>query len=159
MKLAFIGLGTMGAPMARRLMLGEHQVAVHDIRETAEALNLAVCLGLDQAQTAAMLRQTPAGQGQINTNFPKKVLNGDISPDFPLRMGFKDISLGLALARSVGAASPLGTVARTLFEKAGPLGRAEQDCTAMLYLIARSFDNFDVLQRQSNSRLRQIETD
>jgi 4-hydroxybutyrate dehydrogenase/sulfolactaldehyde 3-reductase len=125
--------GPLGSGL--KLKLVNNYMSMIGMVMTAEALNLADILGLDQSQTVATLRKTPAGQGQLNTNFPKKVLSGDIAPDFPLRMGFKDISLGLNLAKSVGAASPLGTAAHAMFAQAGLVGRSEQDCTAMLHVL------------------------
>ena len=125
--------GPLGSGL--KLKLVNNYMSMIGMVMTAEALNLAKILGLDQSQTVATLRKTPAGQGQLNTNFPKKVLSGDIAPDFPLRMGLKDINLGLNLAQSAGAASPLGTAAQTIFTKAEFVGRSEQDCTAMLYVL------------------------
>lgn len=126
--------GPLGSGLSLKLV--NNYMSMIGMVMTAEALNLADILGLDQSQTVATLRKTPAGQGQLNTNFPKKVLSGDIDPDFPLRMGLKDITLGLNLAQSVGAVSPLGTAARAMFEQAAHVGRAEQDCTAMLFVLS-----------------------
>ena len=58
------------------------------------------------------------------TNYPKKVLRGDISPDFLLRRGLKDIGLELALAQSASAPTPLGAASQQMFALAGPWGRA-----------------------------------
>lgn len=102
---------------------------------TAETLMFARKLGLDRDIAVHVLQNTAAGRGQINVNFPKKVLAGDISADFPLRLGMKDLSLAMDLARSVGAPLCLGGVSRELFSLAAPWGRSEQDCTAMLLLL------------------------
>jgi 3-hydroxyisobutyrate dehydrogenase-like beta-hydroxyacid dehydrogenase len=51
----------------------------------------------------------------------------DLTPDFPLRMGCKDIDLALHLAASVGAPLGLGAYARELFALAKSWGRAEQE--------------------------------
>ena len=58
------------------------------------------------------------------TNYLKKVLSGDISSDFSLRLGLKDIRLGLALAQSAGAPTSLGAASQQMFALAGPWGRA-----------------------------------
>ncbi|MEZ5908274.1 MAG: NAD(P)-binding domain-containing protein [Hyphomicrobiaceae bacterium] len=102
---------------------------------TAEALTLARKVGLDRDTAVKVIQGTVAGRGQINTNFPNKVLKGDITPDFPLRMGLKDLSLALALGASAGSPLPLGSAARELYALARSWGRSEQDCTAMLLLI------------------------
>jgi len=102
---------------------------------TSETLMLAGKVGLDRDTVVHVLQNTVAGRGQINVNFPRKVLAGDISPDFPLRLGLKDLSLALDLARSVGAPLLLGGASRELFSLARPWGRENQDCTAMLLLL------------------------
>lgn len=102
---------------------------------TAEALAFSERLELDIQKTVHVIRSTAAGRGQINVNFPNKVLKGDVTPDFPLRLGLKDISLALELAKSVGAPVGLGAVSQQLFALAKSWGRSEQDCTAMLLLL------------------------
>lgn len=129
-----INNGPLGSGLKMKLV--NNYMSMIGMAMTAEVLNAAQVLGLDLDQTVRVLQSTPAGQGQINTNYPKKVLSGDISPDFPLRLGLKDIGLGLALARSAGAPTPLGEASQQMFALAGPWGRAYQDCTAMLHLFS-----------------------
>jgi 4-hydroxybutyrate dehydrogenase / sulfolactaldehyde 3-reductase len=102
---------------------------------TAETLMLAKKAGLNRETTVKVLQGTTAGRGQINVNFPKKVLAGDITPDFSLTLGLKDISLAVEFAKSEGAPLFLGGVSRELFALAKPWGREAQDCTAMLLLL------------------------
>ena len=118
-----------------RLKLVNNYMSMVSMVMTAETLVMARKLGLDREQVVRVLQGTVAGRGQINVNFPRKVLAGDITPDFPLRLGLKDLSLALELAKSVGAPMALGGAARELFSLAAPWGRAEQDCTAMLLLL------------------------
>jgi 4-hydroxybutyrate dehydrogenase / sulfolactaldehyde 3-reductase len=101
----------------------------------AEALTLAAKCGLDRNRVIQVLSGTAAGRGQLNVNYPKKVLAGDITPDFPLRMGLKDISLALELGAETGAPLSLGSTAREFFSLARAWGRENQDCTAMLLLL------------------------
>ena len=101
----------------------------------AEALTLAAKCGLDRNRVIQVLSGTAAGRGQLNVNYPKKVLAGDITPDFPLRMGLKDISLALELGAETGAPLSLGSTAREYFALARAWGRENQDCTAMLLLL------------------------
>ena len=118
-----------------RLKLVNNYMSMVGMVLTGEALMFAAKLGLDRATTVRVLSGTTAGRGQLLTNFPGKVLAGDITPDFPLRMGFKDINLAMSLAASVGAPLGLGGYARELFALAPAWGREEQDCTAMLLLL------------------------
>lgn len=128
-----IHVGSFGSGL--KLKLVNNYMSMIGMVMTAEALNVAQMLGLDLEQTVHVLQSTTAGRGQINVNFPNKVLRGDLSPDFPLRLGLKDISLGVKLAQSAGAPTPLGAATQQMFAMAEPWGRSEQDCTAMLHLM------------------------
>ncbi|MBV8851338.1 MAG: NAD-binding protein [Methylobacteriaceae bacterium] len=102
---------------------------------TAEALTLANKVGLDRDLTVRVLSSTTAGRGQLLVNYPKKVLAGDISADFPLRMAHKDVSHALALGAEHSAPLMLGAIAREMFALAKPWGRDSEDWTAMLLLL------------------------
>ena len=118
-----------------RLKLVNNYLGMVGMVLTGEALMFAAKLGLDRDIVVKVMSSTAAGRGQLNTNFPRKVLAGDITPDFPLRMGFKDINLAMNLAASIGAPLGLGGYAREMFALAKSWGREEQDCTAMLLLL------------------------
>jgi len=102
---------------------------------TAEALTLANKAGLDRATTVQVLSSTTAGRGHLIANYPKKVLAGDVSADFPLRMAHKDVSHALNLGAELGSPLMLGAIAREMFALARPWGRADEDWTAMLLLL------------------------
>ena len=102
---------------------------------TAETILFAKKAGIDENKAVKILQGTAAGKGQINVNFPKKVLAGDISPDFPLSMGLKDISLALKLGEKNGLPLNLGRISKQYFALAKKFNREDQDCTAMLHLI------------------------
>lgn len=102
---------------------------------TAEALTLANKAGLDREVTVRVLSSTTAGRGQLVVNYPKKVLAGDVTPDFPIRMAHKDVSHALSLGAELGSPLLLGAVARELFALARPWSRADEDWTAMLLLL------------------------
>jgi 4-hydroxybutyrate dehydrogenase/sulfolactaldehyde 3-reductase len=128
-----VHVGPFGS--AIRLKLVNNYMSMVGMVLTAEALMFAAKLGLDRATVVEVLSNTAAGRGQLITNFPHKVLAGDITPDFPLRMGYKDIHLAMNLAASVGAPLGLGGYSREMFALAKSWGRQEQDCTAMLLLL------------------------
>lgn len=102
---------------------------------TAEALTLANKAGLDRATTIRVLRTTTAGKGHLNVNYPRKVLAGDVSADFPMRMAVKDVSHALALGSDLGSPLMLGAIARQMFSLGKPWGRADEDWTAVLLLM------------------------
>ena len=102
---------------------------------TAETILFAKKVGVDVDKAVNILQGTAAGKGQININFPKKVLSGDITPDFPLSMGLKDISLALKLGEKNRLPLNLGRISKEYFALAKKFKRESQDCTAMLHLI------------------------
>lgn len=118
-----------------RLKLVNNYMSMVGMVLTGEALMFAAKLGLDRATAVRVMSNTTAGRGQLLTNFPGKVLAGDITPDFPLRMGYKDLRLAMNLAASVGAPLGLGGYAEQMFALAKTWGRQDQDCTAMLLLL------------------------
>lgn len=118
-----------------RLKLVNNYMSMVGMVLTGEALMFAAKLGLDRATVVKVLSNTTAGRGQLITNFPRKVLCGDVTPDFPLHMGYKDIHLAMNLAASVGAPLGLGDYAQKMFALAKSRGRQDQDCTAMLLLL------------------------
>ncbi len=118
-----------------RLKLVNNYMAMVTMVLTGEALMFGAKLGLDRDTVVKVLSNTAAGRGQLLTNYPRKVLAGDVTPDFPLWMGYKDIHLAMNLAASVGAPLGLGGYAREMFALAKSWGRADEDCTAMLLLL------------------------
>lgn len=126
-------LGPKGSGI--RMKIVNNYMAMVGMVMTAETLAMARKAGIDLAAAVDVLQNTVAGRGQINVNFPKKVLSGDTTPDFPLSMGEKDISLGVELGRQLGVPLALGQPARDRFALAGPMGMGALDCTAMLLLL------------------------
>ncbi len=126
-------LGEAGSGI--RMKVINNYMAMVGMVLTAETLTLARKAGIATAAAVEVLQNTVAGRGQINVNFPKKVLAGDLTPDFPLSLGHKDLSLGLQLGHELGAPLFLGASALELFGMAPAFGRADQDCTAMLLIL------------------------
>lgn len=118
-----------------KLKLCNNYLHMVGIVATAEALVLAEKAGLDRATAVKVLSSTSAGRGVLIGNYPRKVLANDITPDFSLRMGHKDISHALDLGSDVSSPLALGAVAREYYALAQSWGREEQDCTAMLLLL------------------------
>lgn len=108
MKIAFIGLGNMGAPMAGNLLKAGHELAVHDL--DAKALERLAAQG---ARPGASLADTVAGADMVITMLPAarhvdKVITGEggvlshIQPGVPI----VDCStIGPATARQLAAST------------------------------------------------------
>ena len=99
---------------------------------SAEALTLAEASGLDLARTLEVLGSTPAGQGHFTTTYPGKVLAGDLSPAFQLRLAHKDLVIGVAFAAAVGLDTRVGPAALAWYQEAMERGRGGEDWTALL---------------------------
>ena len=126
----------MGGPGSGiRMKVINNYMSMVSMALTAETLAMAKKAGIETAAAVEVLQNTVAGRGQINVNFPRKVLAGDITPDFPLSLGHKDLSLGVTLGHELGSPLFLGAAALELFGLAPVFGRAEQDCTALLLIL------------------------
>lgn len=126
-------LGALGSGI--RMKVINNYMSMVSMVMTAETLAMARRAKIDIHTAVEVLQNTVAGRGQINVNYPRKVLAGDVTPDFPLELGKKDLALGLALGHEIGTPLFLGASAMELFNLAPAYGRAKQDCTAMLLLI------------------------
>ena len=114
-----------------RLKLVNNYMSMINHVLTGEVLALANAAGLDRQLTVNLLQNTAAGRGQLLTNYPKKVLRGDTSADFPITMGIKDLSMAINMFETIGGDACFGALARQLFDDAAMAGHGTQDCTAM----------------------------
>ncbi len=126
-------VGPLGT--AIRLKLINNYLSMVNMVVAAEGLTFARLANIDREIAMRVFSSTPAGKGQMLTNFPRKVLRGDVTPEFPLRMGLKDVTLALKLGEQLGAPLFIGAAARQSFGLAAPWGRAEEDCTSMLHVL------------------------
>ena len=99
---------------------------------TGETLSFANQVGLDVEATAKLMSSTAAGLGQLNTNYPKKVLANDLTPDFPIKMAIKDLNMALELASSFKSKCLFGELAKRMFQEAEVDGMGHLDQTAIL---------------------------
>ncbi len=118
-----------------RLKLVNNYMSMVGVAMTAETLALAAQAGLNRDTVVDVLQSTAAGRGAINDRFPRKVLAGDVTPEFPVRLGAKDLNLALDLGDEAGSPLALGAAARHLFDRAHAEGRDNEDCTALLLLL------------------------
>ena len=115
-----------------RLKLVNNYMAMINHVLTGEVLAFAKFAGLSRDIAVEVLSSTSAGKGQLLTNFPKKVLAGDISPDFSIKMGIKDLNMALELAKKSNFNPKFGNLSQSIFTKSTEVGMGEQDCTAIL---------------------------
>jgi 4-hydroxybutyrate dehydrogenase/sulfolactaldehyde 3-reductase len=120
-----------------RLKLVNNYMAMVNHVLTGEVLAFAKSTGLDRDLAVSVLSSTSAGKGQLLTNFPKKVLVGDTSPDFSIKMGIKDLNMALELAANSNFNPKFGELSHSIFSDANAAGMGEQDCTAILNYFER----------------------
>ena len=130
-----IHVGETGCGLKAKLV--NNYMAMVNNAVTGETLSLAKDLGLDMVAMAKLMSSTAAGLGQLNTNYPKKVLSGDLTPDFPIFMAVKDLNMAIELAETVSNKAQFGRVARAEFINADKAGMGSLDQTAILeYFIS-----------------------
>ena len=99
------GTGIRSKLVNNFLVMGVNQM-------NAEALALAQGFGLDLATTLKVIGGTTAANGQLSINWPNKVLKGDLSPGFRIRLAHKDVSLAVDFARKIGIPVYAGAIVR-----------------------------------------------
>src|SRR5438034_7383924 len=89
---------------------------------TAEALTLAEASGLDPELARKVMLGTVAGQGHMETTYPAKVLNDDLTPGFMVDLAHKDLGLAVELASQLGVEVPTALAAKAAYELAREQG-------------------------------------
>ena len=125
-----IHAGPIGSGLKSKLV--NNYMAMVNNAVTGETLSFANQVGLDIEATAKLMSSTAAGLGQLNTNYPKKVLANDLTPDFPIKMAIKDLNMALELANSFKSKCLFGELAKRMFEEAEMDGMGHLDQTAIL---------------------------
>jgi len=123
-------VGPVGCGLKAKLV--NNYMAMVNNALTGETLSLAKAAGLDVRAMAKLMSSTAAGLGQLNTNYPKKVLAGDLTPDFPIFMAVKDLNMAIELAEIANHKVQFGRVAREEFINAEKAGMGTLDQTAIL---------------------------
>jgi 4-hydroxybutyrate dehydrogenase/sulfolactaldehyde 3-reductase len=135
-----IHVGKSGCGLKAKLV--NNYMAMINNAVTGETLSLAEALGLDVKAMAELMSSTAAGLGQLNTNYPKKVLAGDLTPDFPIFMAVKDLNMAIELAETVNKKAQFGRMARQEFINAEKFGMGHLDQTAILeYFMTSQTDS------------------
>ena len=142
MKLAFIGLGTMGAPMARRLVRNGYQVAVYDISETARSK----FAGLRDCRVAKSPADAAKSADAVITILPE---SSDVNAALLGSDGAVKALLpgALVIDMSTGSVEALHSLATSLKEKGiklidAPVGRSPKEAeTGELLVMVGGEDN------------------
>ena len=102
---------------------------------TAEALSLVKKSGIDLNLAINLLTTTAAGKGHLNTSYPIKVLNNDVSPGFKNTLALKDLKLALEQGELDGIDLSTGKSVLKVYEDADKTEYKDLDWTSMFNYI------------------------
>ena len=125
-----IHVGQTGCGLKAKLV--NNYMAMVNNAVTGETLSFAQSVGLNVDAMAKLMSTTAAGLGQLNTNYPKKILAGDLTPDFPIFMAIKDLDMAVELAKTFDVNASFGELARQAFVDACQDGMGHLDQTAIM---------------------------
>lgn len=122
--------GPVGAGM--RMKVVNNYLAIAAAQLNAETLTLMARFGLDLEKTIEVLNGTTATNGHLKTNFPVKVLAGDIEPGFQIDLAHKDLGLALTAASAMKVPLSMGSAARECLQLARARGFGGKDFSGLL---------------------------
>lgn len=102
----------------------------------AEALTLARKLGVDQHKLFSLINASMVKSGVVEYKMPF-IEKRDFSPNFPLRLMYKDIRLMLDAARESGVDLPGLETVREIYEESRAAGQADLDYAATLTVLEK----------------------
>jgi 3-hydroxyisobutyrate dehydrogenase-like beta-hydroxyacid dehydrogenase len=102
----------------------------------SEALVLARKLGVDQHKLFSLINASMVKSGVVEYKMPF-VEKRDFSPNFPLRLMYKDIRLMLDAADETGVDLPGLETVRTIYEESRAEGQADLDYAATLTVLEK----------------------
>lgn len=110
-----------------------NMMAMGNVLVAAEAFTVGVQAGVDPQRLLEVLSVSGGRSHHLTKRFPN-ALRVDYRPGFALRLGEKDVGLGLDLARSVAVPAPAASMVRELFRIGLAEGLGEQDIVAIIKL-------------------------
>ena len=102
----------------------------------AEALTLARKLGVDQEKLFSLINASMVKSGVVEYKIPF-VEKRDFSPNFPLRLMYKDIRLMLDAGKESGVELPGLETVREIYEASRSAGQADLDYAATLTVLEK----------------------
>ena len=102
----------------------------------AEALTLARKLGVDQQKLFSLINASMVKSGVVEYKIPF-VEKRDFSPNFPLRLMYKDIRLMLDAGEETGVELPGLETVRQIYEESRAAGQADLDYAATLTVLEK----------------------
>jgi 3-hydroxyisobutyrate dehydrogenase-like beta-hydroxyacid dehydrogenase len=127
-------MGETGKGQATKLVMNLQIALIFE--GFAEALTLAVKLGVDAQQLLALMEATMVRSGVVDYKAPF-ILQRDFTPNFPLRLMHKDILLTLEAAKEARVKLPGLETVEEIYEMATEDGNKDLDYAATLTLLEK----------------------
>ena len=128
-----VNLGEFGAATKMKL-LANMMVAIHN-SVAGEVLNLARKVDIDPDEAVKALSKSAAGSVTFSNKAPVMISGEFESGAGPFRHMFSYLRRVSALAKDVGASTPLLDTVRRYYEAAEAEGRADQDIAAIIEML------------------------
>ena len=128
-----VNLGEFGAATKMKL-LANMMVAIHN-SVAGEVLNLARKAGIDPDEAVRALSKSAAGSVTFSNKAPVMISGEFESGAGPFRHMFSYLRRVSALAKDVGASTPLLDTVHRYYESAEAEGRADQDIAAIIEML------------------------
>jgi 3-hydroxyisobutyrate dehydrogenase-like beta-hydroxyacid dehydrogenase len=103
----------------------------------SEALVLGAKCGLTVETMLEVMRSSAANNGVLMNTMPRRVLGGDDTPGFMLKLGHKDLGLILQLGYLLGVSLPVTAVAREQLSQGAAEGLGDKDMSTFLKVKER----------------------
>jgi 3-hydroxyisobutyrate dehydrogenase-like beta-hydroxyacid dehydrogenase len=127
-------MGETGKGHAAKLVMNLQIAMIYE--GFAEALTLGAKLGVDAEKLVPLINASMVKSGVVEYKAPF-VLKRDFSPNFPLRLMYKDLRLALEAAKQVRVKLPGLETVEQLYEIAAEDGQGDLDYAATLTLLEK----------------------
>jgi len=127
-------MGETGKGQATKLVMNLQIALIYE--GFAEALTLATKLGVDAEKLVPLVQASMVRSGVVDYKAPF-IMKRDFSPNFPLRLMFKDIHLALEAAREARVRLPGLEAVEEVYDLAAEEGQSDLDYAATLTLLEK----------------------
>lgn len=127
-------MGETGKGHAAKLVMNLQIALIYE--GFAEALTLGAKMGVDAETLLPLINASMVKSGVVEYKAPF-VLKRDFSPNFPLRLMYKDIQLALEAAKEARVKLPALEIVKEIYEVASEDGSGDLDYAATLTLLEK----------------------
>ncbi len=127
-------VGDHGSALALKLVINHFVAGMTEL--LAEGVDLSQKLGIDASVFANVLNTSVVRSPMYDIKMPK-MISGDYTAQFPLRLLVKDLNYITQTARKAGAAMPVQALVRDLYSAANDKGYGELDFSVVYEILGK----------------------